>query len=198
PILEERGIPAVAFAVSDRVGGTNDWDRQCGAQTLDLLSADGLQEAAARGVEIGSHTATHPQLPKVPPAQLESELSGSASQLESLGLPRPRAFAYPYGLWNPRLAKAVSDAGYELAFAVERGCVKACSNRHTLPRTAVHSDDTGRRLHLKLTTAGWPRSPREALRMLTRRSRPEPLPAPQPEADLTRRQVSERGRAYNS
>ncbi len=168
PILEQRRIPAVAFAVADRVGETNLWDNGNGAQTLDLLDADGLREIAARGVEIGSHTATHPHLPEVPADRLEAEVVGSADELESLGLPRPRAFSYPYGLWDREVARAVRDAGYELAFAVERGVVENGCDRYSLPRTAVHADDTGLKLHLKLASAEWPKPVRDAARLLAR------------------------------
>jgi len=168
PILEERGLSAVAFAVTDQVGGTNVWDNRNGAQTLDLLDADGLRQISERGIEIGSHTATHPHLPELPPDQLEAEVVASADQLESLGLPRPRAFSYPYGLWDPRVADAVRGAGYEIAFAVDRGVVQNGCNRYALPRTAVHVTDTGNRLHLKLASASWPKAVRSTLRLLTR------------------------------
>lgn len=168
PILEQRHIPAVAFAVTDLVGETNAWDNGNGAQTLDLLDADGLREIAARGIEIGSHTATHPQLPEIPPEQLEAEVVGSTERLEALGLPRPRAFSYPYGLWDQRIASEVKDAGYELAFAVERGAVENGCDRFSLPRTAVHADDTGLKLHLKLAAANWPKPVRDAARLLAR------------------------------
>lgn len=168
PILEERGIPAVAFAVTDEIGGTNAWDNQNGAQALELLDADGLRQIAARGIEIGSHSASHPHLPQIPPDQLGAELVSSADQLESLGLPRPRAFSYPYGLWTPEVARAVKDADYEIAFAVDRGAVQDDCNRYALPRTAVHSTDTGLKLHLKLASLSWPKPVRNALRLLAR------------------------------
>ncbi len=169
PILEEREIPAVAFAVTEEIGGTNAWDEKNGAQTLDLLHADGLKEAAARGIEIGSHTATHAPLPEISPEQLDGELMESADQLEALGLPRPRAFSYPYGLWNPRVAGAVCDAGYEVAFAVERGAIRSDTDRYALPRIAVHSDDTGRKLHLKLATTELNKRIRSMLRRIVPR-----------------------------
>ena len=37
PVIAERRIPAVAFAVSGRIGDTNQWDREIGAGTLRLL-----------------------------------------------------------------------------------------------------------------------------------------------------------------
>src|SRR5207245_1899585 len=57
PILAERGIPAVVFAVTDRIGGSNDWRRN-GATELRLLDADGLRKVAEHGVAVGSHGAT--------------------------------------------------------------------------------------------------------------------------------------------
>ena len=169
PILEERGIPAVAFAVTERLGRTNSWDSEDGAEELKLLCADGLRETAARGVEIGSHTATHPHLTEISPEQLEEELGGAADRLEALGLPRPRAFSYPYGLWNATVAQAVREAGYEVAFAVDRGTVRSGANRYALPRIAVHANDTGRMLHLKLATAELNKRVRTALRRIAPR-----------------------------
>jgi peptidoglycan/xylan/chitin deacetylase (PgdA/CDA1 family) len=164
PILAERGIPAVAFAVAGQLGGTNSWDCDDGAARLKLLDADGLQEVAAMGVEIGAHTASHPALTEVAGDRLEYELTGAARLIEEAGLPRPRAFSYPFGLWNDGLAKAVRDAGYDVAFTVDRGVAHDGVDPHALPRIAVHADDTGRKLHLKLASAHWPAPLRSMLR----------------------------------
>jgi peptidoglycan/xylan/chitin deacetylase (PgdA/CDA1 family) len=164
PILEERQIPAVVFAVSDEVGGTNSWDVRNGSTSLPLLSAEGLAEVASRGIEVGSHTASHPALTEVPAERLPAELEGSAERLHELGLPRPRAFSYPFGLWDERVAKAVEVAGYEVAFAVDRGMVDGECNRFALPRLAVHADDSGLKLHLKLASLRWPSWLRNSLR----------------------------------
>lgn len=166
PILEERQIPAVVFAVAGEVGGINSWDNSNGAAPVPLLDPDGLREVSARGVEVGAHTSTHPPLTEVAPEQLAEELEGAADQLEALGLPRPRAFSYPFGLWDPSLARAVEEAGYEVAFTVERGAATPASDLQALPRTAVCADDSGLQLHLKLATAAWPKFVRNTLRRL--------------------------------
>src|SRR6185312_13849637 len=62
PLLRERGIPALAFAVAYRVGASNTWDQPKGAAALPLLDGEGLRALSERGVEIGSHTATHRSL----------------------------------------------------------------------------------------------------------------------------------------
>jgi peptidoglycan/xylan/chitin deacetylase (PgdA/CDA1 family) len=157
PVLSERGIPAVAFAVAGQVGGTNVWDSANGATSLDLLDAEGLRKIAALGIEVGAHTVNHPLLTELPSDALQGEIAGAADLLEQAGLPRPRAFSYPYGKWDDGVAQAVREAGYALAFTVDRGTVQKGVDLHTLPRTAVHVDDTPRKLHMKLAVSRWPR-----------------------------------------
>jgi peptidoglycan/xylan/chitin deacetylase (PgdA/CDA1 family) len=156
PILERHGAPGLVFAVTDQIGGTNAWDTAKGAGELALLDAEGLRAVAARGVEVGAHTATHCNLPTVPAAQLEAELSGCADGIEAIGLPRPRAFSYPYGEWTPALAAAVREAGYETAFTVEWGAQEAGTDPFAVPRVEVHASDTPAKLKLKLQAATWP------------------------------------------
>src|SRR5206468_3307859 len=74
PLLVERGIPAVAFAVAGRTGGTNTW-ASSGAGVLDLLDADGLRAVAERGVEIGSRGASHRPLPSITPRKLRLKIA---------------------------------------------------------------------------------------------------------------------------
>jgi peptidoglycan/xylan/chitin deacetylase (PgdA/CDA1 family)/GT2 family glycosyltransferase len=155
PLLAERGIPAVAFAVADSVGGTNEWDREIGAGELPLLDADGLRALAAQGIEIGSHGCSHRRLANLAPRELSGELEGSASGLEALGLPQPRALSYPYGVWSPAVASAARQAGYEAAFTVRPGVVRRDSDRFALARVEVLASDTPRTLRLKVATAGW-------------------------------------------
>jgi peptidoglycan/xylan/chitin deacetylase (PgdA/CDA1 family) len=171
PILAERGIPAVAFAVAGRLGATNLWDSEHGATSLDLLDGDGLREVAAGGIEVGAHTVSHRKLTELTDEELREEVGAAAAILAGVGLPRPRAFSYPYGHWDGRVARAVADAGYEVAFTVDRGTVAAGADPFTLPRMAVHVDDSGRRLHAKLSVARLPAPVRSALRGAVRLGR---------------------------
>lgn len=156
PLLAERDIPAVVFAVAGRVGGTNDWDRGLGAGVLSLLDADGLRAVAAAGVEVGSHGCTHRPLSRVAADELPGEVEGSAARIETLGLPRPRALSYPHGDWSPEVAAEAQRAGYAAAFTVDPGTVHRGADRYALPRIEVFASDTPWRLRLKLATARWP------------------------------------------
>ena len=52
PLLRARGFTATVFVVSEKLGGTNDWDGETPGDAL--LSEAGLRELAAGGFEIES------------------------------------------------------------------------------------------------------------------------------------------------
>jgi GT2 family glycosyltransferase/peptidoglycan/xylan/chitin deacetylase (PgdA/CDA1 family) len=156
-VLKARETPAVVFAVTGRLGQTNDWDRDAQATELPLMDADGLRRLAAAGLEIGSHGATHRRLAGLDTETLERELAGSAQELVAAGLPAPRAISYPHGVHDRAAAAAARTAAYAVAFTVTPGAVRRHSPRWGLPRIEVSSRDTPRRLALKLLAATWPR-----------------------------------------
>jgi len=149
PVLQERGIPAVVFAVSDLVGTTNDW-RRSDASVVPLLDADGLRDASAAGFDVGSHGATHTPLTALDGAELEREIRGSAERLAALGLPRPVVFSYPHGEHDEAARAAVADAGYRAAFTVVPGVVNRAADRFALPRLEVLATETDDALRSKL------------------------------------------------
>jgi peptidoglycan/xylan/chitin deacetylase (PgdA/CDA1 family)/GT2 family glycosyltransferase len=172
PLLAERGLPGLVFAVADHVGGVNEWDLPYGATELRLLDADGLRALVEGGVEVGSHASSHRPLTRVQPDELPDELEGSAGRLEALGLPKPRALSYPYGETSPEVAAAARRAGYAIAFTVRAGIAQRGLDPFAVPRIEVFGSDTTRKLWLKLATAGWPakRWRRRGLKLLRVRS----------------------------
>jgi peptidoglycan/xylan/chitin deacetylase (PgdA/CDA1 family)/glycosyltransferase involved in cell wall biosynthesis len=152
PILSKRKLPAVVFAVADRIGGTNDWRRR-EATELPLLDADGLRQVSAQGIVVASHGATHRPLVELSDDDLERELVGSADRIASLDLPRPTVFSYPHGEWSPKVATAVEQAGYRGAFTVTPGAVRRFQSRYALPRVEVLASDTNRTVARKLARA---------------------------------------------
>lgn len=154
PLLAERSIPALVFAIGGHLGGANDWDHHKGAASLRLLAPEDLPRASASGIEVGSHTFSHRPLLEVPAAELEHELVEAADRIEAAGVPRPRAFSYPYGRWSPAVAAAVREAGYAVAFTTAWGDSQPGGDVYTVPRVEVHAGDTPRKLRLKLALAG--------------------------------------------
>jgi len=163
PLLAERGIPALVFAVAGHLGGANDWDHHKGAANLKLLAPGDLPAVAASGIEIGSHTLTHRPLPEVPAGELRAETAEAADRIEAAGVRRPRAFSYPYGRNSPEAVAAVREAGYAVAFTTAWGEPRPDSDLFTVPRVEVHASDTPRKLRQKLALAGWPGLLRDSL-----------------------------------
>ncbi len=98
PVLRELGFGATVFLVTDFMAAFNDWEAPpAGFGRQATLTWDQVREMAAAGVEFGAHTATHPRLSRLSPAQIEHELTQSRDAIaEQLGAP-PTSFAYPYG-----------------------------------------------------------------------------------------------------
>ena len=148
-ILAPRGIPALAFAVTGMASNTNERDQAIGARRLDLLDGEGLRHLAAQGVEIGCHSRNHRAMPTLDEASLTDETQGAAADLERAGLPKPRAFAYPYGERDDRSERAVEAAGFAIAFGLRRARVTRRSNPFDIPRVEILARDRGRRFRLK-------------------------------------------------
>jgi peptidoglycan/xylan/chitin deacetylase (PgdA/CDA1 family) len=153
PMLRELGIPALAFAVSRRVGGTNDWDADIGAPQLPLADAAGLRELAGARVAIGSHTRTHPKLSRLGADELPAEIEGSLADFEPLGLARPAFLAYPYGAYNAQVMEAAAAAGLQGAFTTERGLAHPGQDPHAIPRIEIRREDGWLRFVWKVATA---------------------------------------------
>jgi peptidoglycan/xylan/chitin deacetylase (PgdA/CDA1 family) len=167
PLLRERGIPAVAFAVSGYLGATNRWDEKIGARPMQLLDAAELRELTRHGIEIGAHSHTHPRLTTLSDDELRVEIAGAMEQLQRAGLNPVRLFAYPYGNHDVRVRQAVRDAGVRAAFGTSSGTVSAAADPFALHRIEIRRDDIGWRFHLKVALA----EPLGRLTALTMRTR---------------------------
>jgi peptidoglycan/xylan/chitin deacetylase (PgdA/CDA1 family) len=134
PRLIAHGLPVTVFAVTSRVGGTNEWDgNAAGIPRLPLLGWDGLATLSERGVAIGSHTQTHPDLTTLRPSAIAEEIQGSADVIASTIGVRPTLFAYPYGRMNDAVAKVVGRA-YQHACTTEFEVIDGGVRAEWLPR----------------------------------------------------------------
>jgi peptidoglycan/xylan/chitin deacetylase (PgdA/CDA1 family) len=115
PALLRHRFTATMFIISGLLGRTGGW---VDAPMWPLMSADQVRELAAAGMEIGSHSITHPHLAGIAPRQLKAEVNESKATLgELIGAPI-RGFAYPYGSMDAAARLAVRAAGYDYACAV--------------------------------------------------------------------------------
>ena len=110
PILAKYHYGATFFVVTNYIG-----DRG-------FLSFDQLREMSNAGMEIGSHSRSHPHLGRIQDADvLRDEILGSKKTLEAkLSVPI-NEFAYPYGSYNAAAVAMVESAGYKAARASNFG-----------------------------------------------------------------------------
>jgi peptidoglycan/xylan/chitin deacetylase (PgdA/CDA1 family) len=137
PILNAHGYPSTVYVVSGLVSGHNAWDDRHEVIKKPLMSWDRLIEISGKGVQIGSHTRTHPQLTALSPDALKEELSASKREIEEqLGRPVVH-FCYPYGDHNDRIREAVKNAGYRYAVTTQRGHVSRGNDPCALRRIPI-------------------------------------------------------------
>lgn len=141
PVLRRHGIPATIFALSARLGQTNDWMRARGFPQRELVTAAQLRELAADGITIGSHTRTHPRLTELSSAAAAHEISGSKRDLEDALGQRVDYFAYPYGLYGDEHRALVEAAGYRAACSTLSGFNRPEQDRHALRRLDIFGTD---------------------------------------------------------
>ncbi|MEV1295989.1 polysaccharide deacetylase family protein [Pseudonocardia sp. NPDC049635] len=144
PVLQRHGCTATVYALSGRLGGTNEWDRP--GPRKRLMTPDELRACATAGMEIGSHGVAHVSLPGVSQAELRVELERSRDELSDVAGVRVRGFAYPYGHAGTREIHASRTTGYDHAVAIHPG---GAANRHALPRLFVGERDRAARLRAK-------------------------------------------------
>lgn len=136
PLLRAHGFGATLFVVSDRVGGTNDWDAAYG-ERVDLLDWDELRQLARAGVEIGSHTASHPHLTALSPEDVVREAARSrATIIREVGV-EPAAIAYPYGDSDAVIRRLAGGAGYAYGVTAESRRAALVDDPLGLPRIEV-------------------------------------------------------------
>lgn len=137
PVLEECGFTATNYFVAAQVAGSNVWDRSNGVAPSALMSADQIRQWAAAGMEVGSHTVDHLNLPDLTLLQVQQQLVESKLQLEALSGQPVTAFCYPYGHENSQLRQCVAAAGYTNATTTAAGLARYDDDPFGLPRVLV-------------------------------------------------------------
>jgi peptidoglycan/xylan/chitin deacetylase (PgdA/CDA1 family) len=98
------------------------------------------REMQANGIEIGSHTMTHPILTRVGDERLRLELRESKSRLEEALKRRIEQFCYPNGDYDERVRSEVALAGYSVAVTCVGGLNKRGSDPLALRRIPAERD----------------------------------------------------------
>lgn len=138
PVLKKYGFTAVLFIYTDYVGISGK-----------ALSWDELRELKSNGFIIGSHSVSHSDLTRAKPGEtpgqsqerILDEIHRSKQILDKELNQNTWCFSFPFGRSDPEVVTLVKDAGYKLAFSVERGTNPFFSDPHVLRRDMVLKRD---------------------------------------------------------
>jgi peptidoglycan/xylan/chitin deacetylase (PgdA/CDA1 family) len=153
PVLQRQGFSATCYAVSQRLGQNNVWDREVGIPASPLMTVEQLKQWIQGGQDVGAHTRHHVHLPQLSAAECEDEIALCKSELEaSLGVPVAH-FCYPYGDYTPAHAAMVQQAGFESATTTARSRCHIGEDLMQLPRVPIVRRTTRLAMWIKLATS---------------------------------------------
>ncbi len=139
PLLERYGFSALVFLVTGRMGGRSTWMQPWG-ETVALMDWDDARALEARGCRFGGHTATHPHLTALPPADVVRELAECRAALHrELAEPIP-AIAYPFGAEDDIVQHLAGACGFVYGLSCRAGAARMQDPLLALPRIEVRGD----------------------------------------------------------
>jgi peptidoglycan/xylan/chitin deacetylase (PgdA/CDA1 family) len=127
PVLARLHVPATAYVITGRISGPDP----------SFLTWPELGELERLGIEIGSHTVHHVELPGLWPAAALDELLVSRRELERHLRHPVEWFAYPAGAVDAAVLPLVHRAGYLLAVTTRPGSYQSARDPFELHRYEV-------------------------------------------------------------
>lgn len=142
PILAQYGFKATMFIISGMTG-----ERPSLRNGVELMSWPEVREIHKYGIEIGSHTVSHPELVRLPEQAVEHEVRMSKTMIENGLGAEIFSFAYPYAFpehsrsFVDRLRRTLESAGYSAGVSTIIGTASRRHDKFFLPRLPANSYD---------------------------------------------------------
>lgn len=132
--LADRGVPATFYWTLD-------------SERFPLPPTDDRRVILDAGIEVGSHTMTHPDVRRLDGETLAWELTESKRRLEELTERPVTTFCYPFGYFDRTSRDAVASAGYRIGRTTMGFRTDLGDDPHLIP-TTIQMYPHGRRVHL--------------------------------------------------
>jgi hypothetical protein len=105
------------------------------------LSWDQIREMSDGGIEIGSHTVTHPYLTKMTSEAMKFELAESKRVIEENTGKQVKSLAYPAGAFDRKVQACAEECGYEFGVSYKHEVKKLTKDdAFAIPRIHVETD----------------------------------------------------------
>ena len=126
PLLKKYKAKAIFFIAVKNIGldGFMDWD------DVRLLNKYGM--------EIGSHSLTHPNFKLLTSEEVEFELLESKRRIEEEVNCEIRSFAFPYGAYSKHAVQSAKNLGYKNVYCSDHG-LNVSGNKNLLYRNSINS-----------------------------------------------------------
>ena len=121
PTLKENGFTGTFFIIRNFV------DRE------EYINQNQIDTLSKAGMEIGSHTLSHPSLEKLSSVDQRTQIFDSKDNAKT--------FCYPSGKYNDITLSLVKEAGYLAAVTTNPGIANQDSNLFELPRVRIMNGD---------------------------------------------------------
>jgi peptidoglycan/xylan/chitin deacetylase (PgdA/CDA1 family) len=170
PVLRQHGFTATMYLPTAFIG-----EQPIQFKAHECLAWDDVAELHRAGIEFGSHTVNHPELVRLPWAEVEREVRDSKAEIERHLGAQVASFAYPYAFpraereFVSKLRRLLGEAGYENCVTTDIGRVRAGGDLLAIPRLPANDCDDAELLKAKLAGAyDWLAVPQRAVKALKR------------------------------
>ena len=143
PILKKYGFSATFFTIVGTIGQPNS------------LSWEHIKEMIKNGMEIGSHTLTHPCPALLTDEKFKFELTESKRILEENLEKRINFLSSPTGYYNSAIGRIAKEAGYKAVCIGKIGLNTVNSDLFALKRIVIKRDYTLLRFKSLIEQEGW-------------------------------------------
>lgn len=133
--LGQRQLAATVFVITDRA------DRRLPPNGESFLSWRQVQELESSGIEVGSHTCSHPRLTELPMEEVRRELADSRAAIMAHVNQRNVPLSFPHGRTSESISQLAQSLGYSCAITTTLGHNGRDADIFALRRTTIASDD---------------------------------------------------------
>ncbi len=136
-VLQKYNFPATVFLVTGWIGN-KDYTNRRGVK-LPILDWEQIGKMHDSGlIDFQPHTVSHPMLSEVPLEKIRTEMEQSKKEIEERLNKKCRLFAYPWGVYNHRVADTARTL-FSASVTVARGFVGEDDDLIILKRNSVDS-----------------------------------------------------------
>jgi peptidoglycan/xylan/chitin deacetylase (PgdA/CDA1 family) len=153
PELAKRQIPCTIFIVTDALGRVPNWIGYSPSLGGPIVSEENLKSLPSDLVKIGSHTLTHPILPRLTEAAARKEIVASRARLQDIVKQEVDLLSFPYGAFNENLVQMSRQSGYRRVFTTLPYRAFRVPDEYIVGRVKADPDDSVYEFRLKIAGA---------------------------------------------